>query len=237
MRTSSSSSSHSSSSAVVSVYLTLYNVVCFFGWLHILWFCAGNIFISKYCNVRKDTQQTLRIVQTVAILEIVHSFFKLTNSPISTTVLQVGSRIFYVWAIFDPFSDIIMSDSICAGISCYFTTGVLTSWALVEVIRYSFYALSTALGSACVPYIFLWMRYSAFLVLYVTGIFSELGVIFCVFVSLWQAWPQIDAWKLIIATTVLLFSFLYVPGAPKMYGHMLKARKKQLGGSSMSKKS
>lgn len=53
-----------------------------------------------------------------------------------------------------------------------------TSWALVEVPRYAFYAMNL-LGS--VPYPLFWLRYSLFAILYPTGITGELG---CMYYSL-----------------------------------------------------
>jgi very-long-chain (3R)-3-hydroxyacyl-CoA dehydratase len=42
---------------------------------------------------------TVAIVQTAAALEIVHVFSRLVKSPISTTVMQVYSRLFLVWGV------------------------------------------------------------------------------------------------------------------------------------------
>jgi very-long-chain (3R)-3-hydroxyacyl-CoA dehydratase len=49
------------------------------------------------------------------------------------------------------------------------------AWSLVEVIRYSFYAFNLA-GSH--PYILLWLRYTAFYILYPLGASSEASLIY-----------------------------------------------------------
>ena len=50
-------------------------------------------------------------------------------------VVLAGSRIFYVWIIFAPFSHVVASHDSKVITSRNFTCGVLTSWILVEVIR------------------------------------------------------------------------------------------------------
>jgi very-long-chain (3R)-3-hydroxyacyl-CoA dehydratase len=54
-------------------------------------------------------------------------------------------------------------------------TLAVTSWSLVEVPRYLFYALNIF---NAVPYPLLWLRYSLFAVLYPTGITGELGCMY-----------------------------------------------------------
>ena len=50
------------------------------------------------------------------------------------------------------------------------------SWALVEVPRYSFFAVKELVGGKenDVPYVLFWLRYSLFAVLYPTGITGEI---------------------------------------------------------------
>ena len=50
-----------------------------------------------------------------------------------------------------------------------------TSWGLVEVPRYLFYALNLV---DAVPYPLFWLRYSLFAILYPTGITGELGCMY-----------------------------------------------------------
>ncbi len=79
------------------------------------------------------------------------------------------SRVWTLWAV--------MHISPMSQTSLFFTMAC-TSWALVEVPRYAFYAMNL-LGS--VPYPLFWLRYSLFAVLYPTGITGELG---CMYYSL-----------------------------------------------------
>mmetsp|Transcript_4765 Transcript_4765/g.7986 ORF Transcript_4765/g.7986 Transcript_4765/m.7986 type:complete len:229 (-) Transcript_4765:155-841(-) len=222
------SSSLQQQSPLLTLYLGLYNILCCCGWVFILAKCVLNATAYTPHLLWGDVGWTLKVTQTVALLEIFHCYFKITKSPMSTTALQVGSRIFYVWAIFVPNTEVAFTDT-----AAMFSAGVLTSWGLVEVIRYSFYTVTTLFGPSRVPFFLHWLRYSAFLVLYVTGISSELGVIAVVLLDAWRrGLSELSVPEANITASVLLFAVLYLPGAPTMYGHMLKARRKQLGSKS-----
>ncbi len=64
----------------------------------------------------------------------------------------------------------------------YFLALAASSWGLVEVPRYLFYALNLV---NAVPYPLFWLRYSLFAVLYPTGITGELG---CMYLALFDLW-------------------------------------------------
>jgi very-long-chain (3R)-3-hydroxyacyl-CoA dehydratase len=94
-----------------------------------------------------DVEWPLKYVQTAAVLEILHSMVGMVKSPWFTTLLQVFSRVWVLWAILDvvPATRISIFTYLCIG-----------SWGLVEVPRYLFYALN--LFNA-VPYPLFWLRY------------------------------------------------------------------------------
>ena len=71
-----------------------------------------------------------------------------------------------LWAVMDA------STSAQTSVFCVLAC---TSWGLVEVPRYLFYALNLL---DAVPYPLFWLRYSLFAVLYPTGITGELGCMF-----------------------------------------------------------
>uniref|UniRef100_A0A2N9IZV5 Very-long-chain (3R)-3-hydroxyacyl-CoA dehydratase n=1 Tax=Fagus sylvatica TaxID=28930 RepID=A0A2N9IZV5_FAGSY len=107
--------------------------------------------------------------------------------------------------------------------------------AILEIIRYSFFGMKEALGFT--PSWLLWLRYSTFMLLYPTGITSEVGLIYI-------ALPYIKAsekycirmpnkWNFsfdFFYASILVLGF-YVPGSPHMYGYMLGQRKKALSKS------
>jgi len=82
--------------------------------------------------------------------------------------------------------------------------------------------------NAC-PRFLLWLRYTAFIVLYPIGILSEIAV--CL-----SALPITTGWDVYIGAGNLKFIiypyvvYAYAVAAPKLIRYMLKARKKNLGG-------
>lgn len=122
----------------------------------------------------------MKIVQTAACLEIVHSMLGVVKSPAYTVFLQgiyyislffllnyyallVFSRVWTIWAV--------MNNSVVTQQSIFFPLAI-TSWAVVEVPRYLFYALNIL---EAVPYPLFWLRYSLFAILYPIGLTGELG--------------------------------------------------------------
>lgn len=78
------------------------------------------------------------------------------------------------------------------------------SWSLVEVFRYSYYAVDLV---GPVPYPLLWIRYSLFFVLYPTGITGELWTIF----NSLAVYKASFVWYVMVALPPL-----YIPGSPVM---------------------
>ena len=87
----------------------------------------------------------------------------------------------------------------------------------------------------CVPYVSLWLRYTAFIVLYPVGVASELTMV-------WLALPAIKASGMLsypmpnvfnfgidYYTICIIISLIYIPGLPHLYLYMLKQRSKMLG--------
>lgn len=122
------------------------------------------------------------------------------------------------------------------------------SWSAVEIPRYLFYVwqllVTPVVGpeggeptkDAATPFWLLWLRYSLFAVLYLTGISGELG-------QLLTSMPYVRAhgvWDIKLPNPHnIVFNYpliqwllltLYVPGSYIMYTHMLKQRKVKLGG-------
>jgi very-long-chain (3R)-3-hydroxyacyl-CoA dehydratase len=169
-------------------------------------------------------QQLLMVFQTGALLEILHAMTKLVRSPVATTVMQVFSRIVVLWGGLELGSkDVTQS---------YWATQMILSWALVEVIRYSFYAINIV---STTPKWLTWIRYSAFLVLYPTGITGELGCLYTALPFLketakWSiAMPNAYNFSFSYYSFVwFLLAVVYPPGSYIMFTHMLGQRSKIL---------
>jgi very-long-chain (3R)-3-hydroxyacyl-CoA dehydratase len=75
-------------SAMTVVYLTAYNIFCCCGWCWILFMCIQNIFNDRILFIWDDVSFVLKIVQTAATLEVLHSVFGIVKSSLSATFLQ-----------------------------------------------------------------------------------------------------------------------------------------------------
>jgi very-long-chain (3R)-3-hydroxyacyl-CoA dehydratase len=216
-------------------YLVLYNAACIAGWSYVLYEMAQHFLAASAAGPKADywhaastlyprVEKPLKIVQTAAILEIVHAMVGLVRSPVVTTFMQVFSRLFILWGIthVSPASQ----NHWCFALMC-------ASWASVEPPRYLYYLIKL-IGNP--PGFLTWIRYSLFIVLYPTGITGEV-------LSLWRSMPMVEKTKLfsysLPNTWNFAFSYyyfqwfllaFYVPGSYIMYSHMLRQRRKELGG-------
>ncbi|KAJ1300366.1 hypothetical protein OPQ81_005185 [Rhizoctonia solani] len=156
----------------------------------------------------------VRVVQTGALLEVLHVVLGFVRSPVVTTAMQVASRIYLVWGVTESFS---------ATRSNPFYATMVLAWSITEVIRYSFYACSLA-GSE--PRFLLWLRYTTFYVLYPLGAGSENALTFS---TLPKSSPLSGKWT---PYDLLrgVFVIIWVPGLYVMYTYMIKQRRKALGG-------
>jgi hypothetical protein len=186
-------------------YLTLYNALCIGGWSSVAFTAIkclrGDITTAPWTAFGG----TLLVVQTAAILEVFHAAFRLVRSPISSTVLQVASRVLVLW----PYTA--KSPAAQAHWSFYL---MVLSWCAVEVVRYAFYALKAL--DLPVPKPLLWLRYSLFMGLYPSGITGEIVQILT---SLGDLSP-------VAVRFALVQLAIYIPGSPYMILNMWHMRRR-----------
>lgn len=173
-------------------------------------------FLRPYFPATYDTTfSALAPVQSLAALEILHVLLGFVRSPLPTTVIQVSSRLILVWGIVERFP--------YTHSSPLYTTMVL-AWALTEVPRYAYYALS--LVGCGVPAWLTWIRYSTFYVLYPIGAGSEALVMLSTIPEWsggkWETWGLENRVKAGMVA-------IWVPGLWMMYSHMMRMRRKVLG--------
>lgn len=193
----------------VQSYLVAYNAVSGFLWagvflrLVILFPLVGSRFVSG------GLEEYTRWVQTLMLLEVVHSAIGLVRSPLVTAAMQVASRILVVWGVLYLFPNV--------GTFFPFSTCVL-AWSITEMLRYSYYVY-TLTRPKSVPYWLTWLRYSAFYVLYPLGAGSEWLLIL---ISLPEAERYSTLYALVLKATLVI----YVPGFYVMFTHVMAQRKK-----------
>lgn len=157
------------------------------------------------------------LVQSLAVLEVVHSAFGWVKTNPLVTAVQVASRLIIVWGVSEQYR--------AAATSPYYAVMVF-AWSLSEVARYPFY-VNQLLGSP--SYMALWARYSFFIVLYPMGVLGEMQLIWA---SLPHhlAWPWVDATGWSVRDLVFLALLpVYIPGLFYLYTRLLASRRKVLG--------
>lgn len=145
------------------LYLVVYNLASAAGWAYVLYLCFNSYAAGESASeLWVKLNDPLTIVQTGALMEIVHSLVGFVPSPVFTVAMQVSSRILLVWGITRPY---------IAAQNHWSLYQMAISWGLVEVPRYLFYVRAQFAGE--MPYLLFWLRYSLFMVLYPTGISGE----------------------------------------------------------------
>lgn len=102
--------------------------------------------------------------------EFLHSVFGLVPTPIPTLILQSFARLIILVGIC-----YVIPES-PANYNIFTFAGLTLAWSITEIIRYGFYVLK--LGKFTVPYSILWLRYSAFFILYPLGLVCESATVY-----------------------------------------------------------
>ncbi|GAB7328872.1 hypothetical protein MBLNU13_g00744t1 [Cladosporium sp. NU13] len=201
-------------------YLTLYNLVSAALWLRVFWRVVLILAVGGgWEKVFAESDETVRLTQTAALLEVVHAALGVVRAPLLTTLMQVASRFLLVWGIAYKFPE-------STAASPAFTT-MLLAWSTTEVIRYGYFAYSLHFGS--VPSWLTWLRYNTFFVLYPMGISSECWLVYSATGPARKQWGQELEWALYAILAI------YVPGAYVLYTHMMAQRRKVLKGLKQKK--
>ncbi|KAM0022074.1 putative very-long-chain (3R)-3-hydroxyacyl-CoA dehydratase [Helianthus debilis subsp. tardiflorus] len=205
------------------LYLSAYNWIVFAGWFQVLFLTLKTLKESGYEHVYSTVEKPLLLAQSAAFLEILHGIIGLVRSPITATLPQIGSRLYVVWGILYSFPEVQKHPLI---------SSLVISWSITEIVRYSFFGTKEAFG--CAPYWLLWLRYSTFLVLYPTGISSEIGMIYNALPFMKESgmysvrMPNKWNFSFDYFYMAIVVLAIYVPGIPHLYGYMLGQRKKAL---------
>ena len=86
-------------------YLIAYNGVSFLLWATLLGRIVLTANMAGFASVYPSSGTFAQGVQTLALLEIVHSLVGIVRAPIMTTAMQVASRLLLVWGIVGMFGD------------------------------------------------------------------------------------------------------------------------------------
>ncbi|KAK6581541.1 hypothetical protein PZA11_006232 [Diplocarpon coronariae] len=204
------------SSSFKKQYLILYNFVNAILWLTVLGRVLLLIPLVGLGRVYPGVGRFTKWTQTLAVLEVVHAATGLVRAPISTTAMQVASRLLLVWGIIFQFPFLAKS----AGYS-----SMLIAWSVTEVVRYSYFVFTL---SGYSPGLISWLRYNTFYVLYPLGISSECWLIYTTIKPAKEK-RQVYAW---ILQLILL---VYIPGSYILFTHMMAQRRKLMRAKQIQK--
>ncbi|KAF2027958.1 PTPLA-domain-containing protein [Setomelanomma holmii] len=136
------------------LYLTIHNTLFFALWISVLYATISN-FSNGKAAVFDATEQHTRCIQTATLVEIIHSAIGLVKSPVSTTFIQVTTRVIQVWMIWYSFPSNTASS--------YAYETLVFAWSCADAIRYAYLAFNV--HGRC-PGWLSWLRYTIFYPLY-----------------------------------------------------------------------
>ncbi|KAF2004221.1 protein tyrosine phosphatase [Amniculicola lignicola CBS 123094] len=192
-------------------YLIAYNFASAISWGFVLWtvLSIGTKKGWESGDVFEGTDRLVRLTQTAAGLEVLHSLLGVVRAPLFTTLMQVASRFLLVWGIAYHFP--------AAARHSPMYSSMLLAWSVTEVVRYGFFVFS--LSGMGVPGLVTWLRYNTFIILYPLGISSECWLIYKSIAPSAQVSPLLPYGLYAILA-------IYVPGAYILLTHMWKQRSK-----------
>lgn len=204
------------------MYLKLYNGISTLAWSYLLYSTLedleGYLLSDLHSLYHAKTSfgfphQFLFYLQlTNAIFEISHSISGIVPSPIPTLLLQLLARLLITVGV-----SYAVPQSAGNFSPAYMVLSI--TWSVAEIVRYGFYFLKLIKTERDIPYWVTWLRYTAFLVLYPAGLFSELYV---VYLSLDSVQSRLYYGFLLIALVG------YIPGFLMLYTYMISQRVKVL---------
>ncbi|KYN05602.1 PREDICTED: very-long-chain (3R)-3-hydroxyacyl-CoA dehydratase hpo-8 [Cyphomyrmex costatus] len=220
------------------LYLASYNLGQTLGWSYLLY-----QFIQHYLESSSSssdstlwtkTKLPVIIFQNAALLEIIHAGTGLVPSSVLVTLAQVFSRIMLV-------NGVLLATPYTYAAASIGLPLALSAWSITEIIRYSYYFMNIVSGF--VPYVLVWLRYTAFIILYPWGVTGEL---LCLYTAVKYANTNPDSWSYVLPNKwnftfsylylLIVVMLLYIPGFPPLYLHMFTQRQKILNPSATVKK-
>ncbi|EMF10515.1 PTPLA-domain-containing protein [Sphaerulina musiva SO2202] len=199
-------------------YLTIYNLTfaSLWTWIFLSTLSSTILSTSSSSSSSPTIFQTLsprtRWIQTLSLLDILHSLTRLIPAPLFSTFTQIATRVIQVWLIWYTYPETTSEAS-------FAFPALLLAWSAADAIRYVFLTLHLW-GRA--PRGLVWVRYSMFYVLYPVGIGAEWWLMF-------RAVRPAGEVSWVLGWVFWFLLGLYGPvGAYMMFTYMVKQRKKTL---------
>ncbi|CRH01758.1 protein tyrosine phosphatase-like protein, putative [Plasmodium relictum] len=206
-------------------YTLIYNILCCILWAFTLFTSLQYVFNKEKYHIEnfwRNSRKLITITQSLAIFEIFFSIINVIKSVTSIVAIQVFSRLFIVYLIFNYLPN-----------NNKWIFSCLIAWSIIDIIRYLFYSFNIL--NIRINFLAA-LRNKLPLILYPIGITSE---IVCTISSLdniyntpfLRAFPypmpnnlnfQIDIYYLCIFVL-----FLYIPGSFLLYSTAIKKSRQE----------
>jgi very-long-chain (3R)-3-hydroxyacyl-CoA dehydratase len=150
--------------ALLQSYLVSYNAASAAGWALVLAQLVNALSNGNSVRTAVHTATPAVIMlQLVSTLELLHVLVGITRGGAAQTFMQIGGRDIVLFMTVVSFTQVQQS---------WFAFALYATWAVSELIRYPYYALSQL---HCCPKFLHYLRYTAFTVLYPIGFAAEIG--------------------------------------------------------------
>ena len=154
-------------------YMFTYDMILFLGWLYVgiqMLFMFMEDGINSFSRTYTELGTVINWLHILVLFDLLHAPFGLwgpSDIPFFKRMwCKVGRR-----------SEFYITLLLCPEIHSYKMLGVVfLTWAISDIARYPFYALSS-IGKK--PYFIVWLRYSVFVIQYPAVLYAEAYVIFC----------------------------------------------------------
>lgn len=203
------------------LYLFAYNSLQAFGWAFCLVRILGDFISTGTVNgAYASAGDLICLMQVSAFLEVIHGAIGLVPSGMLLPLMQWGGRTHVILIIIRQIKELQESPAVFI---------IFAAWSLSEVIRYPHHALN-CIGKC--PYWILYLRYTAFTILYPIGESAEIWVMYkalsCIhktnlFGDIFPCFPFL--YYNFLSVFLLIYPLLWL----KLYLHLFKQRKLKLG--------
>ncbi|XP_037960169.1 very-long-chain (3R)-3-hydroxyacyl-CoA dehydratase 3 [Teleopsis dalmanni] len=216
------------------VYMILYNLVQFVGFLYIL--CVMTVLYyrdgpSCMTKIYESVGSAMKFCQLLQYLEVLHPIFGYTKGSPLVPFFQVSGRNFVLFIMIE------MEERMQTKPVVFY---IFVIWAVIEVIRYPYYITQLVRHETT---ILTWLRYTIWIPLYPMGILCE-GIIILRNIPYFEETNRFslqmpNKWN--ITFNMPLFMKLYLlllilPGTYLLMSHMTKIRAKKLSNKTHSRR-
>lgn len=208
---------------MVNAYLVAYNSLQSVLWAISFALIVNELLGSSYKTVHQNVGPVLRTAQILSLIETVHAACGLVRSSVATNLLQWVARTHVLVMVVYYIPEV--QEHVAVSV-------MYTAWSLAEIVRYPWYACSTA--GVCPDWL-TWLRYTAFIPLYPIGTLGEIVLVYLALPIVMErslysfTMPNSVNFGFDYYTFLIGCLWIYPFGWWSLYSYMLTSRKRKYG--------